>query len=46
MLEAIGMRSEEIDGALRIGLSRFTTEEDILALVAGLREARQTLAHR
>ena len=46
VLEAIGMRSEEIDGALRIGLSRFTTEEDILALVAGLREARQTLAHR
>ena len=46
VLEAIGMRSEEIDGALRIGLSRFTTEEDILALVAGLREAGQTLAHR
>ena len=46
VLEAIGMRNDEIDGALRIGLSRFTTEEDILALVAGLREARQTLAHR
>ena len=46
VLEAIGMRNEAIDGALRIGLSRFTTEDDILALVLGLREARQTLAHR
>ena len=46
VLEAIGMRSEQIDGALRIGLSRFTTEEDIEALVSGLSEARRTLAHR
>ena len=45
VLEALGMRPEVIDGALRIGLSRETTEEDILALTEGLREARK-LAHR
>ena len=46
VLEAIGLKSDVIDGALRIGLSRFTAEEDILALAAGLIEARNTLAHR
>ena len=46
VLEAIGMKNEEIDGALRIGLSRFTTEDDIRALVSGLSDARRTLAHR
>ena len=46
VLEAIGLKNEVIDGALRIGLSRFTTEEDIEALVSGLQEARNTLAHR
>ena len=45
VLEAIGMRPEMIDGALRIGLSRFTTEEDITALADGLSAAR-ALAHR
>lgn len=46
VLEAIGLKSDVIDGALRIGLSRYSTEEDIAALVAGLTEARNTLAHR
>lgn len=46
VLEAIGLKSDVIDGAIRIGLSRFTTEEDIDALVAGLTEARNTLSHR
>ena len=46
VLEAIGLKNEVIDGALRIGLSRFTTEEDIEALISGLKEARDTLAHR
>ena len=45
VLEALGMRPELIDGALRVGFSRFSTEEDVLALVEGLREARG-LAHR
>ena len=46
VLEAIGMKSDVIDGAIRIGLSRFTTQEDIDALCEGLVEARNTLAHR
>lgn len=46
VLEAIGMRSDAIDGAIRIGLSRFTIQDDIDALCEGLVEARNTLAHR
>lgn len=45
VLEALGLRPEVIDGALRIGLSRYNTEEDIDALAAGLSDARG-LAHR
>ena len=45
VLEAIGMRSDRIDGSIRIGLSRYTTEEDIEALVCGLSDAH-ALAHR
>ena len=46
VLEAIGLDARTIDGALRIGLSRMTTEEDLEALCLGLAEARRTLAHR
>ena len=46
VLEAIGMKSDVIDGAIRIGLSRFTTEDDIDALCAGLIDARSSLSHR
>ena len=45
VLEAIGLDSRTIDGALRIGLCRFTTQEDIDALCLGLKEARDSLAH-
>ena len=45
VLEAIGLAPKVIDGAIRIGLSRFTTREDILALCAALKEARSKLAH-
>lgn len=45
VLEAIGLRSDVIDGALRIGFSRYTVPEDIQALAEGLRDAR-ALAHR
>ena len=40
------MKSAVIDGAIRIGLSRFTTDDDIDALCAGLIDARNTLSHR
>ena len=46
VLEAIGLKSDVIDGAIRVGLCRFTTEEDIDALCAALAEAHDTLAHR
>ena len=46
VLEAIGLDARTIDGALRVGLSRYTTEEDIDALCAGLLDAARTLAHR
>lgn len=46
VLEAIGMEPRLIDGALRIGLSRYSTEEDIAALTGALAEAHRTLAHR
>ena len=45
VLEAIGLAPKVIDGAIRIGLSRYTTQEDILALCAALKEARSKLAH-
>lgn len=46
VLESIGMEPRLIDGALRIGFCRYNTEEDVTALVDGLRDAHRTLAHR
>ena len=46
VLEAIGLDARTIDGAIRVGLSRYTTQEDIDALCAGLIAAHNTLAHR
>ena len=46
VLEAIGLRPEVIDGAIRVGLSRMSTEDDIDALCRGLTEAHARLSHR
>ena len=46
VLEAMGLDTRTIDGALRVGLSRFTTQEDIDALYFGLRDAHAMLRHR
>lgn len=46
VLESMGLDSKTIDGALRIGLCRYNTQEDIDALCEGLRDAHETLAHR
>ena len=46
VLEAIGMDPRRIDGALRIGFSRYNTREDADALCAAMEEAHRTLAHR
>lgn len=44
VLENCGHRPEVIDGALRIGLSMYTTDEEIHALCDGLRDASLSLA--
>ncbi len=46
VLEAIGLDAKTIDGAIRIGLSRFTTQEDIDALCEGLTNAHACIRHR
>ena len=46
VLEAIGLDAQTIDGAIRIGLSRFTTQEDIDALCEGLTNAHACIRHR
>ena len=46
VLEAMGLDAKVIDGAIRIGLCRYNTTEDIEALCSALTEARNTLAHR
>lgn len=45
VLEAMGLPAPIIDGALRLGLSRYTTAEELDAFCLCLREARETLAH-
>ena len=45
VLEAIGLDGKTIDGAIRVGLSRFTTKEDMDALCLALVDAYKTLAH-
>lgn len=45
VLEAIGMKPRDIDGAIRIGLSRMNTQEDIDALCDGIISAYKELAH-
>ena len=46
VLEALGLSSAVIDGAVRISFSRFTTEGDIDALCSALKDAHDSLAHR
>ncbi len=45
VLEAIGLDAKSIDGAIRIGLSRYTTQEDVDALCEGLSDAHASLRH-
>ena len=45
VLEAMGLPAPVIDGALRLGLSRYTTAEELDAFCLCLREAREALAH-
>lgn len=44
-LTAMGLAADRIDTALRVSYDGYNTEEDIDALLAGLREGLATLAH-
>ena len=46
VLEAMGLPAPVIDGALRLGLSRYTTREELDAFCLCLSEAKRSLAHR
>jgi cysteine desulfurase len=43
VLEAMGLPARVIDGSLRIGLSRYTTREEINIFCDSLRKAREEL---
>jgi len=43
VLEAMGLKNEVIDGAIRLGLSRYTTKEEIDLFCDGLKEAHEKL---
>ena len=45
VLEVMGLPAPVIDGALRLGLSRFTTQDELDEFCLCLREARESLAH-
>ena len=45
VLEAMGLDAKAIDGAIRVGFCRYSSKEDVDALCAALKEARETLAH-
>mgnify|MGYP002690841124 FL=1 len=44
MLESMGLPKEQVQSALRVSFSRFSTEEDVGALVEGLKEGLAQLA--
>lgn len=46
VLEAMHLPAQVIDGAIRISFSRYSTEDDVLALCSSLKRAHDTLAHR
>ncbi len=43
VLEAMGLEKEQIASALRVSFSRFSTEEDVMALLEALKEGLMTL---
>ncbi len=46
VLEAMGLPKEQVESALRVSFSRFSTQEDVEALVEGLKLGLETLAQR
>lgn len=46
VLESMGLPKEQVESALRVSFSRFSTQEDVVALVEGLAAGLRTLARR
>lgn len=46
VLESMGLPKDQVESALRVSFSRFSTREDVEALVEGLKLGLETLAHR
>jgi cysteine desulfurase len=46
VLEAMGLPKEQVESALRVSFSRFSTSEDVEALVEGLKLGLENLAQR
>ncbi len=46
VLESMGLPKEQVESALRVSFSRFSTQEDVDALVEGLAVGLRTLARR
>lgn len=46
VLESMGLPKEQVESALRVSFSRFSTQEDVDALVEGLAAGLRTLARR
>lgn len=45
VLQAMALPKERIDSSLRVSMSRFSSEEDIAALVQGIKDGLAVLAH-
>mgnify|MGYP003623647952 CR=1 FL=1 len=45
VLESMGLSRAQMDSALRVSFSHFSTKEDVDALLAGMREGLSTLTH-
>ncbi len=46
VLQAMGLPKEQVETALRVSFSRFSTQEDVEALLEGLQAGLASLAHR
>ena len=46
VLESMGLPKEQVESALRVSFSRFSTREDVEALVEGIKAGLENLAVR
>ena len=46
VLEALGLSNERVDSALRISMSRYTTEEELDLFIEGIKTAQKVIRRR